>query len=103
MRGPLWTKEDHALLGTMPDKDVAERTGRTLGAVQARRYVFGVPYVMKRNPISKPPRWTPGRDRLLGTMPDSVLARKLRCSPFSVFNRRRKLKIPRYRGPWPPW
>jgi hypothetical protein len=87
----------------MPDKDVAERTGRTLGAVQARRYVFGVPNVIKRNPMSKPPRWTPKRERLLGTMPDSVLARKLRCSPFSVFNRRRKLKIPRYRGPWPPW
>jgi hypothetical protein len=28
------------------------RTGRTLGAVQARRYVFGVPNVIKRNPIN---------------------------------------------------
>src|SRR5262249_25895209 len=67
-----------------------------------RRYVISVPNVMKRNPISKPPRWTPKRERLLGTMPDTVVARKLRCSPFSVFNRRRKPKIPRYRGPWPP-
>jgi hypothetical protein len=99
---PLWTKEEHALLGTMPDKDVAERIGRPLGAVQARRYAFGVPNVKKRNPMSKPPRWTPKQDRLLGTMPDTVVARKLRCSPFSVFFRRRKLKIPRYRGPWPP-
>ena len=33
IRGPPWTTEEHALLGTMPDKDVAERTGRTLGAV----------------------------------------------------------------------
>ena len=49
---PLWTREEHALLGTMPDKDVAERTGRPLGAVQARRYAFGVPNVIKRNPIN---------------------------------------------------
>ena len=49
--------------------------------------------------IPKPPRWTPEREQLLGTMPDTNLARKLRCSPMSVFSRRRKLKIPRYREP----
>jgi hypothetical protein len=102
MRGPRWTVEDHALLGTMKDKDVADRIGRPLGAVQARRYVFGIPNILKRKPISKPPRWTPERDRLLGTMPDTVLARQLRCSPYSVFFRRKKLKISRYRGPLGP-
>jgi hypothetical protein len=94
----VWTKEEHALLGTMPDKDVAERTGRTLGAVQARRYVSGVPNVIKRNPMSKPPRWTPKRDRLLGTMPETALARELRCSSFSVFFSRKKLGIMSFRA-----
>ena len=41
-----------AMRGKITVKDVAERTGRTLGAVQARRYVFGVPNVIKRNPIN---------------------------------------------------
>jgi hypothetical protein len=95
--GVPWTADEDALLGTMPDADVAARTGRTLVAVQSRRYVFGVPNVMKRNPISKPPRWTPKRERLLGTMPDTVVARKLRCSPISVFNRRKKLGILSFR------
>jgi hypothetical protein len=30
-RGPLWSPEEPALLGAMPDDDVAERIGRTVG------------------------------------------------------------------------
>lgn len=37
--GRLWTAED-ALLGTMPDKDVAERTAQTAGATRDRWYDF---------------------------------------------------------------
>ena len=96
--GVPWTADEEALLGTMSDAEVAARTGRTLVAVQSRRYVFGVPNVMKRNPISKPPRWTPKRERLLGTMPGTVVARKLRCSPISVFNRRKKLGVLSFRA-----
>jgi hypothetical protein len=98
MAGPLWTPEEDALLGTMPDKDVAERIGRTPTAVHAHRSDLGIPSFFMRKPPRKPPRWTPEKDALLGTMPDSVLARKLRCSPMSVFYRRRRLKIARFRG-----
>jgi hypothetical protein len=34
--GRSWEPEEDALLGTMPDQEVAQRIGRTLGAVQCR-------------------------------------------------------------------
>jgi hypothetical protein len=42
VKGLAWTSDEDALLGTMPDADVAERTRRTLSAVQSRRYLLGV-------------------------------------------------------------
>ena len=43
--------------------------------------------------------WTPAKDRLLGTMSDVDLARRLSCSPMAAFYLHRKLGIPRYRSP----
>jgi hypothetical protein len=40
--GRPWTLEEDALLGTMPDPDVARRTGGTPGAVQGRRAALGI-------------------------------------------------------------
>lgn len=42
IKGPVWTEDEIALLGTMPDAEVAERTARTLAAVQSRRYALGI-------------------------------------------------------------
>jgi hypothetical protein len=39
----LWTAEEDALLGTMPDVDVARRIGRTVKSVRARRRVLRIP------------------------------------------------------------
>jgi hypothetical protein len=39
---PPWTVEEDALLGTMPDRHVAQRTGRTLSAVQCRRALLDI-------------------------------------------------------------
>ena len=97
--GVPWKAEEDALLGTMMDKNVAKRTGRTESAVSERRYVLGVPAFTKRKPRSEPVNWTPAKDRLLGTMADPDLARKLKCSPMAVFYRRRRLKIAAFRGP----
>jgi hypothetical protein len=98
MAGPHWTSEEDALLGTMKDRDVAARIGRSESAVSERRYVLGVAAFTKRAPRGKPITWTPAKDRLLGTMSDANLARKLQCSPMTVFYRRRRLKIPAYLG-----
>jgi hypothetical protein len=40
---PGWTKEQLALLGTLPDAEVARRTGRTEGAVTHQRNQLGIP------------------------------------------------------------
>jgi hypothetical protein len=42
VKGLAWTADEDALLGTMPDADITERIGRTLSAVQSRRYLLGV-------------------------------------------------------------
>ena len=45
----FWTPEEIALLGTMPDKDAAERIGVTVAAVSFMRYKQGIPrYGVKR-------------------------------------------------------
>ena len=42
VKGLTWMPEEDAILGTMSDANVAERIGRTLSAVQSRRYLLGV-------------------------------------------------------------
>ena len=98
MKGPPWTPEEDALLGTMRDRDVADRIGRSEGAVADRRYVLDVSPFVKRKPRGQMVTWTLAKDRLLGTVSDSALARRLRCSPVIVFKRRRRLRIPPFRG-----
>jgi len=41
--GPRWTAEQLALLGTLPDADVAARIGRTPNAVRVMRDRLGIP------------------------------------------------------------
>ena len=41
--GPGWTAEELDLLGSMPDAEVAERAGRTEGAVTLTRCRLGTP------------------------------------------------------------
>lgn len=99
-RGPRegdWTPDEDALLGTVRDSEVAARTRRTMVAVVLRRRRLGIANFKKRKPGCKVPHWTAALDRQLGTLPDSVLARQLGCTPAVIRNRRRKLKVPRYR------
>jgi hypothetical protein len=41
-QGPWWTAEEMAQLGTMPDAEVAARTGRTIKAVRVKRRKVGI-------------------------------------------------------------
>ena len=50
--GPLWTPDDVALLGAVPDEEVARRTGRTAGAVRQKSEELRIP-----NPAAN--RWRP--------------------------------------------
>jgi hypothetical protein len=40
--GPRWTAEQLALLGTMPDEEVARRTGHSVNGVRVRRTRLGI-------------------------------------------------------------
>jgi hypothetical protein len=43
-----WTPEQLALLGTLPDEEVAERTGRTPGAIRVKRSNLRIPSACDR-------------------------------------------------------
>jgi hypothetical protein len=97
-RVSIWKPEEDAMLGTMKDKDVGKRIGKSEGAVSARRYVVGVAAFTERKPTAKPTVWTPAKGRLLGTMPDGEAARKLCCSPMAVFYQGKRLNIAAFRA-----
>jgi hypothetical protein len=63
--GKLWTQEEIALLGTMPDKKLARRLKRSYESVVRRRITLGIDYA---NPKFKP--WSKEDDLVLGTRPD---------------------------------
>jgi hypothetical protein len=65
--GPRRTPQEVALLGTLPDEEVAARTGKTPGAVRQKREELGIP-----NPAAN--RWTAEDIALRGTLPDEAVA-----------------------------
>jgi hypothetical protein len=84
--GPLWTAEEIALLGTVPDEELARRIGRTPNAVRVMRDRLGIP-----RPTGG--RWRDEDLALQGTLPDRVVARRLGRSLSSVTQKRIKLGI----------
>jgi len=46
--GPWWTEEELALLGTLPDDEVAARVGRTANAVRIKRTLRGIPTALDK-------------------------------------------------------
>jgi hypothetical protein len=84
--GPCWRSEAIALLGTVPDEEVAQRTERTVEAVRQKREELGID-----NPGSN--RWTPEQIALLGKLPDREVARKIGRSLSSVTQKRCNLGI----------
>jgi hypothetical protein len=41
--GPWWPRDELALLGALPDDEVARRTGRSCNAVRVKRDRLGIP------------------------------------------------------------
>ena len=75
--GPAWAPHEEALLGRMPDEEVARRTGRTLVAVQNRRYLLRIEMFGRRGRglaarggrgrSERPCRWPRLQDRSAAT------------------------------------
>lgn len=83
-----WTPEMDALLGTLPDRAVAEQLGVSPLSVSARRAQLGIPpYRSRHRDIS----WTPEMDALLYTAPARELAERWGVSASAVKARRRRV------------
>ena len=94
-----WKPEHLALLGTMSDHDVAERIGGKAEKVLAKRQALGIkPFKPETSPIKGKPRpnfdWNDETVKLLGTMTDAELAKKLGLANTTVAAKRRSLGIP---------
>jgi hypothetical protein len=87
-----WTEEEVALLGTIPDAQVAAQTGRTKMAVLLKRRRLGI----ARCPLARSPgpRWSEEELALLGTAPDEEIARRLGRTKTAVYTKRWSLGIP---------
>ena len=64
-----WKPEEDKLLGTAPDRDIARQLGRSEDSVKGRRLLLGIKFPNPRRP------WPEHELALLGTLPDSVLAK----------------------------
>jgi hypothetical protein len=73
-------------LGTVPDEELAQRTGRSVGAVRQKRGSWA-----SRTPAGN--RWRAEEVALLGTLSDRKVARRLGRSLQSVTQKRIKLGI----------
>src|SRR5437762_5464796 len=78
-----WTEQELALLGTHPDAEVAELTGRTFGTVWQKRRALGID-----QPALRFRKWTTAEDKLVGTAPDADIAHDLGRTESAVKSRR---------------
>src|SRR5262249_23632634 len=88
--GAGWSDAELQLLGTAPDDEVAQRTGRTANAVRVKRTRLGIPDPGGHG-------WTAAELALLGTAPDEEVAAQVGRTPGAVCQKRCKLEIPTYR------
>jgi hypothetical protein len=77
------------LLGTLPDAEVAKRTGRSANGVRVKRCKLGIP-----NPSG--PGWTDEELDLLGTAPDAEVAARIGRTEGAVTLKRCRLRIPTF-------
>jgi hypothetical protein len=72
-----------ALLGTLPDEEVARRLGRSLGSVSRKRRREGIP-----NPGPRPGSWTAAEDEAVRALAPAEAAAATGRSLSAVYARR---------------
>lgn len=90
----VWRRREEALLGTMSDRELAERLRCSTPAVSQRRRELGIPAF---RPQAAPIRWTRRRLSRLGKVSDESLAREMGVTMIAVNFKRRRLGIPPFR------
>ena len=86
-----WTAEEKAMLGKIPDEEIARRTGRPIGSVSNKRQQQRLP-----KPNAQRKYWSEEEIRLLGTAPDKEIAQRLGRSAGRVKGQRFTLKIRKF-------
>jgi hypothetical protein len=84
-----WTRRSIAMLGTMPDIDLASKLNLSIKTVLLKRQSLGIP-------SSRPPKsikWTPALIATLGKMPDGEVAKINGMNILSVQKKRVSLGI----------
>src|SRR6266536_4106366 len=82
----FWSPAEDALLGTMTDRKLARKLGRSVKAVKGRRQHKRICFLLKP--------WRPEDEKVLGTRPDRQIATLLGRTLMNVAQRRRMLGIP---------
>jgi hypothetical protein len=95
--GRRWTDAEVALLGTIPDEEVSERTGWPWDSVRCKREELGIP-----NPSAQRRDWTPEEDAQVRTLSRDEAAERAGRSLGAVSKRRLALGLPSGR-PKPRW
>jgi hypothetical protein len=85
--GPWWTAKELALLGRLPDAEVAAKVGRTPDAVRSQRQLLGIP-----NPDTN--RCSGDEAELVRSLPAKEAAARTGRSRGAVYGRRRELGLP---------
>jgi hypothetical protein len=89
--GPRWTEEQLALLGTIPDEEVAAKIAKTEGAVRQKRKKLGIPNLIGRG------EWKAEELALLGTVPDREVSQRTGRPLSAVTTKSSELHIPAVR------
>ena len=88
----VWSAEELALLGAVPDPEVARRTGRSLDAINKRRNALGRPALKEGTRGARTLFWSESDKALIGKMPDTEVAKRTGRSLMAVRECRRMLK-----------
>lgn len=88
----VWSSEELALLGVVPDPEVARRTGRSLDAVNKRRNSLGRSALMEGPRGARTLFWNDADKALIGKMPDAEVAKRTGRTHVAVREFRRKLR-----------
>jgi hypothetical protein len=85
-KGRAWTAEELALLGTMPDQELAQQLGRSAKSITVQRLRQGKATCEKRP-------WTPEEDEILRAYLPPVTARKTGRTLTALYQRRKALGL----------
>jgi hypothetical protein len=92
-RAAVWTLEEIALLGALPDAEVACRTSRSLPANGKKRLLLHRPAVTSEGTLYSARFWKPKEDRAVRTLSPGEAARRTGRSIRVVHHRRAILGI----------